>query len=155
MSLVPQGPVVHLGWVLLAQGFPRAGLATQGMEAYQQLLLPGYTVSVDEGEGFVEDLTFLAQQVHRHVLPWSLPWTTVLALLCFLHISVAITLLSRQCTSDPLSLLQAATGLLLVQAFRALWGCHGPRLCRMWTPLRLLHLQGRCCRGPGFWSRRG
>lgn len=133
----PGGPAVHLGWVLLAQGFPGAGLATQGMEAYQQLLLPGYTVSVDEGEGFVEDLTFLAQQVHRHVLPWSIPWTTVLALLCFLLISVAITLLSRQCTSDPLPLLQAATGVLLVQAFRALWACHGLRLCQMWTPLRL------------------
>lgn len=98
----PSGPAIHPGWVLLAQWFPVAGLATQGVKGHHQLQFPGHTVSIDEGEGFVEDLTFLAQRVPRHILPWGIPWTAVVALLGFLLISVAITLLSRQCTLDPL-----------------------------------------------------
>ena len=97
----PGGPAVHLGRVLLAQGFPASGLATQGMKADQQLQLSGHTVSIDEGEGFVEDLTFLAQQVHRHILPWVVPWTAVVVLLGFLLISIAVTLLPRWCTLAP------------------------------------------------------
>lgn len=51
----PDDPSIHPGWMLQAQG-----LTTQGMKAHLQLQLPGHTICADKGEGFVEDLTFLA-----------------------------------------------------------------------------------------------
>lgn len=85
-----------------------------------------------------------------HGFPQAVPWTAVVAFLGLILISIVVILLSRQCAPAPLPLLQAATGVLLNQAFRVLWACLAPHLHQAWTSLRLLHPQNSCCRGSGF-----